>query len=692
MKYCRKKRDILERNKKLEDAAVELKKEFVGIDHVIDEVIWAVSSWYMFPEIQERPVIINLWGLTGTGKTSLVERLVDLLDFRDRYYRFDLGGDDSYDLKVKGVLEEIYENENGFPIVLGFDEFQFARTIDEKGHESDKSSSRIVWQVIDSGKFQISRNNFKLEQLYDLMLKLRYLLSKGVKVTKGQVVAKQEYFLLKMGQDDIFHTGEDLRTKSKQEIPFIPWYFHEDIYYVAKERFNNPLEVELILQQLNGAETVEFLWEITTFAASPKTVDCSKAMVFVIGNLDEAYTFSSNYNPDMNADAFYEESLKITVPAIKNALQDRFRNEQIARLGNTHIIYPAFSKTSFKRLIRLELSRIAGKVYEQQNVILSFDDTVHTLIYEEGVIPVQGSRPLFTTIYQYIDTKLGKVLAERIIKNLGDVGITFKYAEEKLIAQYMKDGNVVHELRFHIERSLGKLRKSRQDDIQAITAVHEAGHAIISCFLLRTLPDVIFSNSTEQGTGGFVFTRFKWKYVSRKDISSRLAFYLGGLVAEEIVFGKEHVTTGSQEDIERATAFITEMLKECGMGDYKGSYHAKDYLSRSYLHDVTDQINTEAEEWIRLSLQLARETLRTQEVLLLKVADYLSDNRQMEQGVLKGFLMKHGVHFNMDKLIENGDHLFYRKRLKGMAKSIEPADEKKGLDCIDISLNKKMID
>jgi hypothetical protein len=73
---------ISERNKKLEQARDELKEKFVGIDAVIDELIDAIRIWFLMPEVLSRPVIINLWGMTGVGKTDLVRRLVRAIDSR----------------------------------------------------------------------------------------------------------------------------------------------------------------------------------------------------------------------------------------------------------------------------------------------------------------------------------------------------------------------------------------------------------------------------------------------------------------------------------------------------------------------------------------------------------------------------------------------------------------------------------
>ncbi len=85
------KNEFLEKRNLLEDARQILKSEFIGIDKIIDEVIESISSWYILSDIQEKPVVINLWGLTGVGKTSLVNRLVELIDFSNRFFKFDLG-------------------------------------------------------------------------------------------------------------------------------------------------------------------------------------------------------------------------------------------------------------------------------------------------------------------------------------------------------------------------------------------------------------------------------------------------------------------------------------------------------------------------------------------------------------------------------------------------------------------------
>ncbi len=74
-------KEITERRKVLVKASKNLKKHFVGIDSIIDEVISNIEVWYLMPELLTRPVVVNLWGMTGVGKTDLIRRLVRELNY-----------------------------------------------------------------------------------------------------------------------------------------------------------------------------------------------------------------------------------------------------------------------------------------------------------------------------------------------------------------------------------------------------------------------------------------------------------------------------------------------------------------------------------------------------------------------------------------------------------------------------------
>lgn len=76
----------------------------------------------------------------------------------------------------------------------------------------------------------------------------------------------------------------------------------------------------------------------------------------------------------------------------------RFRPEQIARLGNIHILYPALSSSHFRQIIEQSLQKITWQLADQAQVALTINKDVIDFIYAEGVYPAQGVRPLFSTI------------------------------------------------------------------------------------------------------------------------------------------------------------------------------------------------------------------------------------------------------------------------------------------------------
>lgn len=683
-------RDIIEKQKVLDAARVTLKNEFAGIDEVIDQAIELLSPWHLFPEIQERPVVINLWGLTGVGKTSLVNRIAQLLDYEGKYFNFDLGDNDTRDWSVKRQLEEISENLNGDPVIIALDEFQHARTINEDGTEIDKRASRIIWQLIDSGKFQISGSTYLVDEIYGLMQRLRYLLRNGVQVAKGLVVSRREYFIEHMDHEDdsIVNIRPD-KSVEDAIIPFIPKKFHEDIFNLDKERFNSTPEVQEVLRGLGGYESVRFLEEIIYRATGPKTVDCTNSLVFVLGNLDEAYKTCNNYNPDIDADEYYRESKTITVPHIKNALKRRFRNEQISRLGNNHIIYPSLNRKSFERIIEAELCKTSTKVFDLQHIHMDFDKSINELIYKEGVYPTQGVRPALTTIHQVIHSKLGKILAQIYLRDLSADQIKLSYRNKEIIAVYRRNKQALHEIQIDQELSLERMRRNRKDDLQAITAVHEAGHAIISSILLHTIPEVIYSTTADRNNSGFTYTRFTRKYASRNEMTNRIAMHLAGFAAEELVFGPENVTTGAEEDIETATKIAAEMIKISGMGTIPAAYHIESMTTRSFLYDPDNQVNSEVEKNIKLAMELARKTLKEQEVLLLRMGDYLSDNRMMQKPVIKEYLEEFRANVEMTSILDAKSKEQYRDRLKTRVALLEfSQDDKAGREFNNISLNK----
>lgn len=657
MKLLQLKESFLSKQAQLEIARETLKSEFFGIDKAIDELINNTRSWHVLNAYQNRPLVVNLWGLTGVGKTSLVIRLAELLSCEDRLFKFDLGDKDGTN-SFKHLIDEVCTKDENEPLIMVLDEFQHSRTL--KGPmntEIDKDNNRKVWELIDSGKIEYFNWYLSLSTLIDYVNKLKQLVINGVVVENGLITGGLDLYHAEFNKTHRFGIKNDATPNE-----FIEAYNYENIMEYAGRHFNFTLTSDLkaYLLTLNGEQTVNFLKDVVKVAKKPQVKNFTKALIFVIGNLDEAYSMSHNLSADIDADTFFEASLKITVPQIKRALATRFRSEQISRLGNIHIIYPALSKKAYQDIIEHELGKLKHQTEELLGIKLVFEASVSQLIYKEGVFPTQGVRPLFTTINYLIKTNLPIYFSEILIHDLQVSQLKFATEDKRLVCSYVSKTKEVHTKAISIETPLEDIRISKKDDMQAITAVHESGHAILSAILLYVVPEHVFSVTTEAHANGFVFTKFPWKYVSKNEILNRVAMFLGGYVAETLVFGEDYVTAGSASDIQKATNFLSFMYKENGMGNLPIHYDLNPTYNGSY-HDCQD-VELLIESTLKQAQELAKATLIKEMALLLIMSDYLSDNSSLEKDDLKQMIHVHKV--SDITFVEQGDLLYYRNHLK----------------------------
>lgn len=699
---------VNQKNGDLERAALQLKKEFIGIDRVIDHLITTISSWYIFPELQERPVVVNLWGMTGIGKTSLINRLAQLLNFEKKYYHFDLGVNSDNASTIKTHLKSLFSHSNGEPAIIALDEFQHARTLNESGDEISKYYSRVIWDLLDSGKFQSSRQLSGVATLHKLLERVKFFVENGVKVKNGKIISGADFYQNVMGMEDSndfilneffdpdtddWMLQDDFRRKNKKgkkAIPFLPVNCAEMLFELSEPMFHNVFELKKYLLSLDENGILQLMEETRAYANSRKVIDCSKCLIIVMGNLDEAYTMSGNLNPDINADEFYEMSLKIKLPDIKAALGSRFRHEQIARLGNNHIIYPAFNSSMYQQLIMLELDNIAKKVTEKFGWRLIFTEAMKELIYREGVFPTQGTRPLFSTIQQLVHSRISTIAYQTALHRLDADTVQLHYDKKTVIVRFYKQEQLLHTFKEKPVLNLEKLRKPRHDDMQALTAVHESGHAILSMMLMKIVPECIFSETLNNASAGYVLLKPLSDYLSKTDILHRVAVYLGGLVAEETVFGKDNITTGSEDDLHRATALATAAIKKYGMGSLRASIQVTDSDHNHQIHDTDHTHNKQAQELLEEAHWLAQLCIRQNETLLLRMADYLSEERMMSKETILHLIRQYGdtdqAHFFGDK-----NHIFYREHLKRkIAAMEEPVDRTKADGRTFFSLNKEL--
>ncbi len=120
-----------------------------------------------------------------------------------------------------------------------------------------------------------------------------------------------------------------------------------------------------------------------------------------------------------------------------------------------------------------------------------------------------------------------------------------------------------------------------------LTAYHEAGHAIVG--LKVPAHDPVYKVSIiprGRALGVTMYLPEEDKYShSKEELESSLSSLYGGRIAEELIFGPEHVTTGAANDIERATQLARNMVTRWGLSDLGPLTYAEEedevFLGRS---------------------------------------------------------------------------------------------------------------
>ena len=124
---------------------------------------------------------------------------------------------------------------------------------------------------------------------------------------------------------------------------------------------------------------------------------------------------------------------------------------------------------------------------------------------------------------------------------------------------------------------MGVERKSAvlTEESKKLTAYHEAGHAVVALRTPSAMP-VHKATIVPRGNALGMVTQLPDKdetSITRKQLLARLDVCMGGRVAEELIFGKDEVTTGALSDLEQATRLATYMVGEVGLSALVGPVH-----------------------------------------------------------------------------------------------------------------------
>ena len=192
----------------------------------------------------------------------------------------------------------------------------------------------------------------------------------------------------------------------------------------------------------------------------------------------------------------------------------------------------------------------------------------------------------------------------------------------------------------------GPEKKSRiiSDEEKENTAYHEVGHALLAKLLKNTDPLHKVSIIPRGMALGITMTLPEKDHLTMKksQLLDRITMTLGGRVAEEIVYGKEDITTGASNDLEKVTALARNMVTTYGMSDKMGSlqygksqehvFMGRDFgHTRDFSEEIAAEIDREVKKIVDERYEIARNLLNENRDMLEYISKTLLEEETIDE-------------------------------------------------------------
>ena len=209
------------------------------------------------------------------------------------------------------------------------------------------------------------------------------------------------------------------------------------------------------------------------------------------------------------------------------------------------------------------------------------------------------------------------------------------------------------ELEESIERVMaGPERKSKvmSDKEKRLTAYHEGGHTLVGMLLPNADPVHKVTIIPRGRAGGYTLMLPKEdrSYATRSELLDKLKTLLAGRVAEEVVL--KEISTGAQNDIQRASQMVRSMITQYGMSPVLGPVaygESSDHQvflgrdlnnQRNYSEDVASEIDKEVRKYIEEAYEACRKLLEDNIDKLHAIAEALIEKETLDGDELQEIL------------------------------------------------------
>src|SRR2546422_206969 len=269
---------------------------------------------------------------------------------------------------------------------------------------------------------------------------------------------------------------------------------------------------------------------------------------------------------------------------------------------------------------------------------------------------LKGRAKILTVHTRHVTLGPGVALEQIAARTPGFVGADLANLVNEAALRAAREGKDVVEM-VDFEEAIDRVvagieRKSRviNPKEKAIVAYHEAGHALVAEF--REHADRVAKISIiPRGVAALGYTQqqpTEDRYLmTRAELLDRLDVLLGGRVAEEIVFGD--VSTGAQDDLQRATDMARHMVARYGMSDALGLaalqpprqalfLNVPSMAQREYSEETARRIDDEIRKLFEAAHGRVRETLTAKRDVLTSLAKLLIEKEVVSRDDLMALL------------------------------------------------------
>ena len=216
-----------------------------------------------------------------------------------------------------------------------------------------------------------------------------------------------------------------------------------------------------------------------------------------------------------------------------------------------------------------------------------------------------------------------------------------------LAARHNKTRIYMDDLEEAIDKVMaGPEKKSRiiSDEEKENTAYHEVGHALLAKLLKNCDPLHKVSIIPRGMALGLTMVLPEKDHLTLKKVQllDKIAMTLGGRVAEEIIYGKEFITTGASNDLEKVTQMARSMVTKYGMSERLGNLaygKSEDHVfmgrdfghTRDYSEEIAAAIDEEVQRIVNEQYDLAKALLEENRDMLDTISHKLLEMETLDE-------------------------------------------------------------